>query len=212
MSALNGFDRIAIIYDLLNRMVFGSAVRRAQAHYLSHIPARSHLLILGGGSGWLLAKITAAIPDAEIWYIDASQKMIGLSIKRTNAASRVHFIHGTEEDIPASISFDVIITPFFLDLFEEETLHRLIHRISRSLRGGGIWLAADFVNNHTWWQRLLLKVMYSVIHRMCRIEARKLPGWQSCLQKNGFIKMKSKFFFAGFIESTVFHRAAESAI
>lgn len=206
MSGLNGFDRIARIYDLLNGLVFGKAARQAQVHFLPDVAPHATIMILGGGAGWLLQKVIEANPSAEIWYIDASRKMIELSARRTKESPRIHFIHGTEADIPTDVKWDIVITPFFLDLFREESLDGLIYRIGQSLADKGSWLASDFVNGKPWWQRVLLRAMYTVIHLMCGIEAKNLPDWQSCLHRQGFIKSKSQFFYGGFIESTVFHK------
>ena len=79
---MNNFDSVAGYYDKLSILVFGTAMRRAQTAHLHDIPLGRNVLILGGGTGWLLSELSAVNPTCKVWYIDASSKMISLS-KRT---------------------------------------------------------------------------------------------------------------------------------
>src|SRR5258708_1136346 len=94
----------------------------AQQYFLGNIREHAKVLILGGGSGWLLANLLRLRQNCEVWYIDASEKMIALSRQKNKPEYRVHFIHGTELDIPLTIQFDVVITNFYFDLFTNHQL------------------------------------------------------------------------------------------
>jgi ubiquinone/menaquinone biosynthesis C-methylase UbiE len=54
---LNNYDRIARIYDKLSRMVFGKSIVRAQQSILPFITTPARMLIVGGGTGWILEEI-----------------------------------------------------------------------------------------------------------------------------------------------------------
>ena len=98
---MNNFDSVARIYDGLSNLIFGKAIRRAQTAYLSDIRPGANVLVLGGGTGWLLSELSKVNPTCKVWYIDASAKMIELSKEATrNAAHETVFIHGTEDSIP----------------------------------------------------------------------------------------------------------------
>src|SRR5688572_27433406 len=115
---MNNFDSVASFYDRLSRLIFGNSILHAQTLYLPDIPTGANVLILGGGTGWLLCELLAKKPGCKIWYIEASEKMISLSKEATRDTShRVTFIHGTEDRIPSGITFHVVITHFYLDLF-----------------------------------------------------------------------------------------------
>src|SRR5690349_4539104 len=148
----DGFDKIASIYDGLARLVFGNAIRQAQNYFLNDVPSGAKILVLGGGSGWLLSQLLTSKPQCDIWYIEASEKMLELSKVKAKQSSRVHFIHGTEDSVPRSIQFDVVITNFYLDLFTETSLERVIDKIRNTMRSQAIWLVSDFINNNKWWQ------------------------------------------------------------
>ena len=205
-----GFDRIASVYDGLGRLVFGDAIQHAQEYFLDDDPPQSKVLILGGGTGNFLVKLLALKPECEIWYVEASEKMLELSKVKTKNSDRVHFIQGTENSIPSGIQFDVIITNFYLDMFTDESLDLVLMKIQKETKPNVLWLATDFIDKKKWWQFILLKMMYRFFRTVCDIEATNLPDWNACLVKKGFLKKKSQFFFSGFIESTVYcHKSSD---
>jgi len=200
---LGGFDKIASMYDGLARLVFGESIRQAQTCFLNDIPPQSKVLILGGGSGWLLTQLLRLKPECEIWYIEASEKMIELA-KATVNSNHIHFIYGTEDSIPTLIQFDVVITAFYLDLFTEKSLGVVVKKIQNKVKPDGIWLVTDFVGNKKWWQNILLGMMYRFFRVLCGIEAVGLPNWNQSLVSQDLVKRKSRFFYRAFIESTVY--------
>ncbi len=202
-SSPNGFDRIAPIYDLLARIVFDKSIEQSQKHFLGSIPPYSQVLILGGGTGALLTALLRAKPYCEIWYIDASHEMIERAKGRK--AGVVHFIQGTQVDIP-SLTFDVVITNFYLDLFPDVKLHDVVAAIMRVMRPGGKWLVTDFIPSRRIWHKMLLPLMYFFFRKVCKIESKRLPRWREILGGSGLFKETSQTFYDGFIESAVYGR------
>lgn len=198
-----GFDRISFLYDKLALLVYGRSIVDAQKYFLTQIPQQAKVLILGGGTGWILTEIGKNKITCEIWYIDASEEMIRLSGTKINP-NRTYYIRGTEKDIPASVSFDVVITNFYLDLFSDEKLKEVLGTIKHGLSAEVKWIATDFVNTKKWWQSTLLTIMYLFFNVVCAIEARSLPDWDKALHQAGLRRRESKFFYRGFIESTVY--------
>lgn len=202
-NAFNGFDRLAPIYDPLARILYGKSIVQAQTCFLQLIPPFSKVLILGGGTGWLLAELLHLHPKCEVWYIESSVIMLSMAMKKNRGTSQVHFILGTEKDIP-TIGFDIVISHFFLDLFSPLTLQNVVHKISLASKPSALWMVADFVNQGKWWQRFLLKAMYLFFRRTCRIEAYTLPPWGAVLVQSGQTRVDRQIFYAGFIESAVY--------
>lgn len=198
---MNDFNRIAFIYDRLAKLVFGNSIVESQRYFLNRIPNHVEILILGGGTGWILTELLRVKPDVKVCYIEASSKMI--SMARTKINSSIQFIHGTENDIPERSQFDVVITNFYLDLFTDESMGQALTKIKKTLRPGGQWIATDFVNTNCW-QDLMLKVMYSFFRMSTNIEARKLPHWNTALGESGGRKTESNFHYKGFIETSLF--------
>ena len=202
---LNGFDSIASIYDPLARLFFGNSITESQATFLSEIPV-GKVLILGGGSGWIATEVLSAQPLCSVWYIDASKKMIDMARGKGLDPERIHFIHGTEDDIPPGVKFDAVVTAFYMDLFPQASLELVIAKISSSLSHPVKWFVTDFVHLGKLWQRGLLWIMYTFFRLVAGIEATRLADWNAAMGKAGFTKKRSARFYARFIETARFDR------
>lgn len=210
----HGFDTIAPMYDRLAGMVYGKSIRAAQLHFLSEIKDRSKVLVLGGGTGWLLLALLEKTVDCEVWYIDASQTMLELTRKKmvTNPSASVHLIHGTSESIPHDVLFDVVIANFYLDMFSPVSLERILRLIGNALSPRGMLLVSDFTQGQVWWQRALRFFMYRFFVWTCGIEATHLPDWQGCVNRAGFEAEKAGYFYGSFIQSLLYRFPAEPGI
>jgi len=133
---MSNFDRVAPVYDTLARFVFGRNMHRAQTVFLKDIAPGGHVLILGGGTGWLLAELLSLNPNCKVLYIDASIRMIEMARRKTVGSSDIVFIHGTEKSIPPGLTFDAIITHFYLDLFDYESCAKVVSLIRGSCHRG----------------------------------------------------------------------------
>lgn len=205
-GGLNGFDHIAGLYDTLARIVFGRHIVRSQRYFLEDIADGSKVLLLGGGTGWLLAELLSHRPNVEVWYIEASERMIALSREKIKDEGNVHFIHGTEQNIPSEISVDIVITNFYLDLFSNEALKKTLPEITARMKEDARWIATDFVYRDKWWQTALLQIMYWFFRKVGALESSRLPAWEQALQQAGWRVMKEKMFFRGFIKTAVHQR------
>ena len=54
----SNYDNSAAFYDQLSQMVFGKALIRAQLYLLQQVPPNSTVLIVGGGTGWILEELS----------------------------------------------------------------------------------------------------------------------------------------------------------
>lgn len=199
----SGFDRLAPYYDTLARWVFGDDIKRAQTVFLNSIPPSSKVLIIGGGTGWILHEVIGAVRDVTVWYVDVSPVMIRKARQYNFSEESVEFIVGTIDDVPAEKMFDVVITPFYLDLFSEVALLEVIKNIRQRLKPAAHWLVTDFIPSGRVWHRFLLWVMYRFFRVVCGIEARSLPRWQHKLEEAGLVKVKEQRFHRGFICSVM---------
>jgi ubiquinone/menaquinone biosynthesis C-methylase UbiE len=195
----NDFDRIAFLYDRLAQFVFGKNMIESQTFFLNKIPHTARVLILGGGSGWILEKIFEVSPSFNVCYVEASISMISLAKKKMQNNEQIQFIHGTEKDIPNQ-QFDVVVTNFYLDLFEKDSLDLVLKKIKDHLSQDAAWIATDFVNKN-WKHGLTLRVMYIFFKITSRIEAGKLPDWDRAIEALGAKKIESKLFYGSFIET-----------
>lgn len=209
-SADSGFDRVGWSYDFLAFLVFGNTLKKAQSAFLDHIPANSRILLIGGGSGWLLKQILLHCSIANLVYIEASSRMLSLSqrnVRSLDTASQVDFRLGNERLILPSDRFDVVITPFFLDLFSHQRLQQeVMPRLSASLQPNGIWLFTDFIPSSHWSHRLLIRTMYWFFGKVANMEARQLPDYASLFNSFYLPQAKAAHFFGKMIETSIWEK------
>lgn len=204
------YNTIAPFYDRLSRVFYGRAIVNAQKFLVEAISANSTILIIGGGTGWILEEITNQhAKGLQITYIDITKKMIELSMKRNVGSNNVSFVNDAVQHAPLNQMFDVVITPFLLDNFSFATAAMVFNKLHDHLNPNGLWLFADFQvsDKGNLWQKLLLDVMYLFFKLACNIEASKLPDAQSLFRKNGYQVVASKTFFRNFICSVIYQKA-----
>jgi hypothetical protein len=60
------FNNSAWFYDRLSRLVYGKAIVNTQLYLLGYIQPNSNILIVGGGTGWILDEITRLHPMPKV--------------------------------------------------------------------------------------------------------------------------------------------------
>ena len=199
------YNNSAWFYDRLSRLVYGNALINAQLYLLDYIKPDTRILIVGGGTGWILDELTRILPSGlKITYVEVAADMMALSKKRNTGSNEVVFINDAIENVNLSPDFDVVITPFLFDNFTEQTLHIVFAHIHSLLKPGGLWLNADFQLTGKWWQQFLLKSMFLFFKVICGIEAGKLPGIEAYFTSNNYKVISEKTFFNDFIAAKVY--------
>ena len=205
---LTGFDRVAWCYDALAALVFGPALRNTQRAALAGLPAGApHLLILGGGTGWVLAEVLRRRPAATVLYLEASPRMLARARARLAPAQRaqVGFRHGTQAALAPEEAFDAVLTFFVLDCIAAPELPAALDRLHAALRPGGRWLLADFRPARRGWRWGLLAAMFWFFRLTTSLRARELPDLAVALTARGLRGEAKGHFYGGATEAVVFH-------
>ncbi|GGH20674.1 class I SAM-dependent methyltransferase [Mucilaginibacter phyllosphaerae] len=201
------YDNSASFYDRLSRLVYGKALINAQVYSLPYIPQNSGILIVGGGTGWLLEEITRLYPSGlNITYVEISANMMALSRKRNTGGNKVTYIHSAIEKAAVRQGFDVVITPFLFDNFTEANLPTLFGHIHQCLKPGGLWLNTDFRLTGKWWQYVLLKSMLLFFKVLCGVESWRLPDVEKQFALHKYQILEEKSFFGDFVMSKVYKK------
>lgn len=201
MKGKANFDNVAWLYDPLVRVVFADRMRQSQVRFLESIAPGSTVLILGGGTGRILDELSVRTRNCTVYYVESSRVMLDRARKHGKGLD-VRFIEGSWEHVP-DVAFDAVITHYFLDLFTNETLQRVCDAVGERLKRGGTWLVSDFVCLRSW-HGAMLWLMYRFFRILCAIEASKLPDWEGCLERTGFVLRSYDFFYGGFMKSARF--------
>ncbi|WP_343523366.1 class I SAM-dependent methyltransferase [Pedobacter sp.] len=206
----NNYDKIAAYYDTLSRLVFFKSQVIAQVNQLQYLPKDGSVLIVGGGTGWILEEIAKVHPGGlKIVYVEISGKMIALSQKRNYKNNVVTFVNIGIEDFKTDVSFDVILTPFLFDNFAEQRAAKVFELLNTYLKNNGLWFLVDFSlqnNNGNWWKLLLLRSMYGFFKLLRIVEANQLTDMNPYFLNAGYQVLELRFYYRGFIKAAIFKK------
>ncbi len=177
---INSFNFIAPFYDLLAKVVFGDNLEKASVIFLDKIQKNHNVLILGGGTG----KLISSLPKANsIHYLEKSEKMIHRA-KQKHSENELTFINIDFLAYEPSHKYDVIVCPFFLDCFSDESLKNVIFKIKELLKKDGLMIVTDFDNKNQ--SRFLMKVMHLFFRITANLESKSLSNIHQYVCDNGF--------------------------
>jgi len=206
----NNYDTIAPYYDMLSRLVFLRAQLKAQIDQLSVIPGNSQILIVGGGTGWILEEIAKLHPNGlTITYVEISAKMLELSRKRNVKSNSITFIHSAAEDFNTDQKYDVVLTAFLFDNFNGEKIDFVFNLLNDLLKPGGHWLFCDFYYNKDsgrTWKWYLLKTMYLFFNKISNVEASHLINTEHNFEVADFTPLQIAYHYSGFIKSITYKK------
>ena len=195
------FDRIASIYDRLKFLVFGSSLDKAAAHFVKELSDSSNILFIGGGSGAILKQFSSG---QQIDYIELSEKMLDKA-RRQPCKAKVSFIHADIIELELLKKYDTVITPFILDCFDQEGIHKLFAKIYPQLKPNANWLQTDFYPQNIF-QEWLVSIMYLFFSWTVNLKVSKLPSLDSVFKKFNFIEKNKVRFKRGLIQSRLYQK------
>ncbi|RDC64841.1 class I SAM-dependent methyltransferase [Adhaeribacter pallidiroseus] len=210
------FNRSVWFYDKLAHFIFRGAIRQSQVGLLSFIPAQASVLLIGGGTGWILQDLAQLQLPLEITYLEASPGMLAQA-RRVAEQLPTHFLKiyfrpGTEATLKPDESFEVIFTPFVLDLYPEEQVWRMIQQLYAYLKPGGLWLLADFMiapeqkGWSRWWQLKLAHLMYTFFGWVEGLTTTRLPDLRRLFRHLPVTWQHRQTYYKNFIQSHVFQK------
>jgi ubiquinone/menaquinone biosynthesis C-methylase UbiE len=191
-------DPIARWYRWLEYIAFGRALERRRNAFLSDVADARRALVLGDGDGRFLARLVREMRGT-IDYVDISPRMLALA--RARAGDRVHYILGDARTIPLpAAEYDLIVTHFFLDCFDEQDAVTLVERIVASATPNAYWLISEFRDTN-WWSRPVIAGLYLFFRITTGLKTERLIDHGPLLHQHGFVLEESESARAGFLGS-----------
>ena len=208
------FQRVASYYDQLASLAFGNTIRQAQLHYLQVIPKGSLVIIVGGGTGWILEDLILSGLCKKITFVETAPAMLRKArdvFAHTKGTSEVEveFVLGSETTINDNTQFDVVLTFFLLDLYPTPKATEIVQRLSVNLKKEGLWLFADFdpkSRPQKLWQRILLWLMFRFFRLTTNLSNQALPEYSSIFSNSKLEHKHSTYFYHSFIRSAVYQK------
>lgn len=184
------FDRLAPLYQTMERIFAGTKMQQCRMNFLHEIPSPRRILLAGEGHGRLLPACARAFPEARIVVVDSSERMLDIARKRSTG-NNIDFVHA---DLlywePQQGGFDLIVTHFLLDCFAEDELALLIARLGLLAHPCAHWLLADFrvpdSGVAAMRARMILAMLYRFFRITCGISADSLASPDAALAEAGF--------------------------
>ena len=206
----NNYDKIANYYDRIHHLFYGLSEINAQVELLGYIRPGDRLLILGGGTGWILEKIAAIFPAGlQITYIESSARMIELTKTRNWGLNQVELVNSVVEDWKGETEYDCILTGLFFDNFKDAHAAAIVRQVTPYLKNGGYWLESDYYyprRRGKLWQAVLLYSMYISARLICGVEAKRLPDMERIFSAEGYGVLYTTFHYQRFIRSIVYRK------
>jgi ubiquinone/menaquinone biosynthesis C-methylase UbiE len=195
-------DPIAGWYRWLEYLGFGRALERRRNAFLPDVANARRALVLGEGDGRFLARLAGEMfrhPGATIDYVDLSPRMLELA--RSRAGDQVNYLLGDALIIPLKAAeYDLIVTHFFLDCFDEHDAAVLIDRIAVTAKPNARWLISEFrVANG--WSGLIVAALYRFFRITTGLKTRRLIDHRPLLRQHGFTLEKEEGARAGLLIS-----------
>ena len=224
IDGYTSFDRIAIYYDSLKKLVFGSSIDDAQKYFLDVIPPGASVIVIGGGTGELLVEILRSRRAGAVTYLEFSEKMLHLAQRRSTRYQQnldcgnlqIHFKLGSVEALARDEKFDAVFTPFVLDVIEEKRLPGFMKAIDSHLHQNALWFFSDFRQGQSTgfqipFQKFLLRGMLFFFKITIGLKLERLPEFEVLFDRLGYKKERSQLFYRGFIQSKVLKRSETSS-
>ncbi len=109
----------------------------------------ARVLDLGAGTGLMSQAVLARHPDAELVLVDGAAEMLNRARERL-PASVVTIVADLREELPEG-PFDAVVSALAIHHLEHSAKRRLLERVCRMLRPGGVFVNAEHVGGPNPW-------------------------------------------------------------
>jgi ubiquinone/menaquinone biosynthesis C-methylase UbiE len=186
----NNFDWIAPVYDQLKFIVFGRTLERATSEILESVKPSDTVLIVGGGTGKVLNYLTHVTC---IDYVEKSKNMIRKAKRRNQKG--IHFIHCDFLEWETAKKYDFILLPFFLDVFDEANLIKVVKKVKTLSKPTSLIQVTDFQKSNSFVKSFLIKLMYFFFRHVSSLEGSKILQLHEVMVNERF-KVKQTYFYS----------------
>lgn len=220
-----GYDRLALFYRPIERLVFGNNLQAARTALIDRLPEWKRLLILGDGDGRLLEAILLSGStdddfERSITSVDQSSQMLRRQQTRADespAKRSLTLVHANALTYqPEQGAFDVIVTPFFLDCFSNAELRVAMPLWVAGLQRDGVWYHVDFVLPDRGWRRVRARFLSRAMHVffgvMTGLRNRELVDLHPLFVDLGFERTQNILSPDGMIASSIYRRRSEKVV
>ncbi len=215
MSTPARFGRLARLYRWMEYASFGRWLERCRYLRLDEMRPAQQALVYGDGDGRFLARLACAAPQMTITAIDASARMLRKAERRlagtksgdARPGGRVslHQADAIREAPPGATKYDLIVSHFFLDCFNDEEIAALLKNVAAVASDGAVWIISDFavpkgrVSGAA--GRIVIACLYLGFRLLTGLRTRRLPDYAPRMREAGWVREDGKQLLRGLLAS-----------
>ena len=203
------FDHIARPYRWLEYLSFGPLLEHCRSYRLPQLVNARRALVLGDGDGRFLARLLKENHELEADVVDLSPAMLrllGQRVAAAEASERVTLHQTNALDFAPAGVYDLVVTHFFLDCFDNEELGELVTRIRPHLAREAVWVVSEFAipsNLALLPAQIIVGGLYLAFGVLTGLRIRRLPDYASVLTSAGLTLREKRSWLWGLLVSEV---------
>jgi ubiquinone/menaquinone biosynthesis C-methylase UbiE len=194
MSRPARFGRLALAYRWMEYFSFGSYLQQCRMFRIEEMTACRRALVYGDGDGRFLAELVGSARGMQIVAVDASSEMLRQATKRLPSDVPARLVRADALTCEVSAfpeaPFDLVVSHFFLDCFDEEELSALLACVNAAAGEGAVWVVSDFAIPQQpvarQWGRLVVGGLYLAFGLLTGLRTRRLPDHGRVMRKSGW--------------------------
>jgi ubiquinone/menaquinone biosynthesis C-methylase UbiE len=165
--------------------------------------------VYGDGDGRFLAELMRRAPEIQATAVDASSQMLLRLAQRLPHGARVRRVHADALACePAGFPeapFDLIVSHFFLDCFDEAEIASLLARVNAAANKNALWVVSDFSIPQRKPARflgmLVVRGLYLAFGLVTGLKTRHLPNHASAMREAGWMLEDRREMLLGLLVS-----------
>lgn len=135
------YNWVASFYDLLGTLYSGGVILRSKRVHLGWLKPRQRVLYAGAGTA--AECVEAAALGAHVTVCDKSEKMLAAAQRRFDGSKLSAELHHGDA-LSLSDSFDVVVAPYFLNVFGPAQVGHAIASLAAQVNQSGRFIVVDF--------------------------------------------------------------------
>jgi ubiquinone/menaquinone biosynthesis C-methylase UbiE len=181
---------IAWYYDALAQFIFGNRLENSKRAHLHFIEENNKILIVGGGTGKLIEYIENIDRNVAVDFVEPTANMFFRAKRRLFSTIDAQFYQIPIQEFSGS-GYDIIITNFFLDQFDEEEATTIVQHLKTKLNCGGRFIFSDFIKTENLRDQIISKVLFIFFRLLTRSSTNNFPPYEKIFLSSGFKKITS---------------------
>jgi ubiquinone/menaquinone biosynthesis C-methylase UbiE len=191
-----GFNLIAPFYNSLKSIFLYNNPEKVIAHVINPLHCHVSTLVVGGGADNTLLELIRLKKTSRICHVDISSVMSQLAQKRLVEIHPINvqldFVIQPFIQFDTCRKFEVVILPFYLDLFKEVELLENIRKVKNLLSPNGKVVVIDFNSSNSFIHRVKVFGLYVLFYPITGTFRKGIPNYEKHFLASGFTKINRK--------------------